>query len=170
MYIDYTYYLLILFKLVKKTIFLTTISVISTWIIMYPSYLSTNDFLSELRWFYPLDYGINGLCLFWMFKWEFEYTKTWSCCMIDSDKDVQSKDNEEPLHAITPSVSMCNLDIENSPRLESSQNINLDIPSLENIMVDSRSNSHSLTPSPTSSKVCRPINKMIPVSSDSEIC
>ena len=141
-----------------------------------------------------------------MFKWKFDCT--WSWCMVDSDKDGQSTANDTegkqgndnsmakmegtamhfPEHPpITPSVSMCNLDIESSPRI-SGYNLDidcsprmdsrldsrmssarLDIPSLENIMVHSKSNSRSLSPSPTASKAA-PMGKMIPVSSDSEIC
>ena len=74
-----------LIEIVKKTIILTIISLISTWVIMYPSYLSTSDFLSELRWFYPLDYGINGLCLFFMFKWDI-----CSCCST-KEENLESK-------------------------------------------------------------------------------
>eukprot|EP01084_Bolivina_argentea_P283745 486046_1 len=63
-------------KVIKKTIILTFISISSTWIIMYPSYLEPSDFLNEFRWFYPMDYAMNGLCVFFMFQWSISC----NCC------------------------------------------------------------------------------------------
>ena len=85
-------------KLAKKTLILTAISVISSWFIMYPSsVLSTNDMFNELRWFYPLDYGINGLCLFLMFEWNiFIPLNFFNFCVSQKlEKYVASHDDEE---------------------------------------------------------------------------
>eukprot|EP01084_Bolivina_argentea_P173682 300860_1 len=70
-----------LIRLAKKTLILTTISIISSWVIMYPSMVLTSDsLLNELRWFYPLDYGINGLCIFLMFDWNIFGNTCSNCC------------------------------------------------------------------------------------------
>ena len=163
---------LILKKVVKKTIYLTSISLVSTWIIMYPSYLSSSDFLSELRWFYPLDYGINGLCLFWMFKWKFD-------CVVDRNKHGQTNNSNKSEHvqkeismgkiakvtmdipagAISPSISIQNLDIENTGDYNTSPR--LCVPTLDSIAVHSNSMTEiteTISPSPSSFKAIRSIN------------
>ena len=96
-------------KVIKKTIFFTAISIVSTWIIMYPSYLTATDFLSELRWFYPLDYGINGICLFSMFNWRWNgfccncnciYCESRACCIRAVDDECKPE--------CTPNISVSN--------------------------------------------------------------
>lgn len=60
-----------LIAIVKKALVLCSISIVSSWLLMFVGRLSVN---SPLRWFYPLDYAINSWCLFLWFDWkEFEF-------------------------------------------------------------------------------------------------
>ena len=82
-------------KLAKKTLILTIISIISSWILMYPSSLSINDTpFHILRWFYPLDYGINGLCIFLMFQWRIFKDFKWKNLCQNSKTDQYEESNQ----------------------------------------------------------------------------
>eukprot|EP01084_Bolivina_argentea_P049886 91728_1 len=85
--------------LAKKTLILTTISIVSSWLIVYPSMvLSSTHLLAPLRWFYPLDYGINGLCMFLMFTWKWDMCGFANNCyksddFIESGMETPKNDN-----------------------------------------------------------------------------
>ena len=55
-----------LLKLVKKSLSLTLISVISSWIITFGGSISGK---SVFRWIYPLDYVFNAWCVLLIFEW-----------------------------------------------------------------------------------------------------
>ena len=60
--------LLKLIKIALRQCLLTFISVGSTWLFYLASITDSGEFYERIRWFYPLDWGINSWCVVLMFQ------------------------------------------------------------------------------------------------------
>ena len=93
-----------LYRLARKAMILSFISIVSSWIVIASGRLDTSGNI-HLRWFYPLDYMINCWCLFLIFEWQ-----EFQCCCLktvtDHNQSAESgHDNSrqmmERVHTIT---------------------------------------------------------------------
>eukprot|EP01084_Bolivina_argentea_P256107 431071_1 len=81
-----------LLTLSKKRLVLMLISIISSWIILFGGKMDTNS-ETIFRWILPLDYVINGWCIFLLFDWG----ELFQClCLKDADVGV-NKDVEKAI-------------------------------------------------------------------------
>eukprot|EP01083_Nonionella_stella_P093217 261106_1 len=84
-----------LLRLIKKAMCLMFVSIISSWLLIFGGRIDKNS-ETLLRWIYPLDYAINGWCVFLFFDWGIQW-KEFRCTCLDNATVVHNKDLEGSL-------------------------------------------------------------------------
>ena len=96
-----------LLKLVKKSLTLTVISVISSWIIIFAGRIDSKSKFA-MRWVYPLDYLFNAWCIFLLFDWkEFK----WCDCECFESKYIETRSQTETTINSTQTVTTTTMGI-----------------------------------------------------------
>ena len=78
-----------LVMLMKKRLVLMVISIVSSWVIILGGRLDINSD-TPFRWIYPLDYVINGWCIFLLFDWGESLCSCISDKLVANNKDVET--------------------------------------------------------------------------------